>query len=558
MNELLSRLRARPALFLDLAVASLLINLLAFADTIFVMILLRRYLAYGFDATLLVLTLGTLAALAIQYGLSRVRLALAARASPARERAAAEAVFASLAQARVASLEALPPGRAVEAAQDLDALRQAHDAPNLVAVLDAPFSLLFVAATWALSPLMAGVVLAGMALSVWAAEGSLRRQSRASRDLAQARAENRSLMLSATLAADTLRAFAGLRHYGALWRRQSSRLAVLRRRIADIRGLGQAASGAAGLSVRVGVYAVGAVLVVRGELSFAALIGASILGGYAVQRVVGLVSARSLLAEAGEARTRLDGLAELPAERRGGERPAGYAGDLRLADLSFAFAGSLAPLFSGLSLELPPGGLLAVRGFNGCGKTTLLRLLAGLAEPTAGRIAAGGRDLADWDLEHWRAQLCYMPQEPFFLAGTMRDNLTMANPDLPEAELNALIRSCGLRRFLDLSEQGLDAPVNDGGRDLPLGIRRRMALVRALAGQGPLLLLDEPTEGLDAEGAQAVYAVLNDLHRAGRSIVAVSADPGILRAAHLVLDLGAAPAPALAVQRPFATPGERP
>ena len=551
MKELLSRLRANPALYLDLLVASLLVNLLAFADTIFVMILLRRYLAYGFDATLLVLSVGTLAALAMQYALSRVRLSLAARVSPARERAAAEGLFAALAGARVEAVAALPPGRAVEAAGDLEAVRLAFDGPNLVAALDAPFSLLFVAAAWALSPLMAGVILAGMALSLWAAESSSRRQSRAAKDLAAARAENRALVLSANTAADTLRAFSAQRHYGALWQAQASRLALLRRRIADTHGLGQAAAGAAGLFARVGVYAVGAVLVVRGELTFAALIGASILGGYAVQRVVGLATARALLAEAAAAGSRLDEIAALPAERRGGEKPAAYAGGLRLEDLAFAFPGASGPLFSGLSLALPPGGVLVVRGHNGCGKTTLLRLLAGLLEPTAGRIEAGGLDLAAWDLAHWRAQLCYMPQEPVLLAGTVRDNLVMANPGLPEARLNALIRTCGLRRWLDLSDKGLDAPVADAGRDLPLGIRRRMALVRALAGEGPLLLLDEPTEGLDAEGAQAVYAALNELVREGRSLVAVSADPGILRAAHLVLELGAGPA-ALTVQRPFA------
>lgn len=558
MNELFSRLRARPALFLEISVASLLINLLAFADTVFVMILLRRYLAYGFDATLLVLTCGTLVALAMQYGLSRVRVALAAQVGPARERAAAEALFAGLAGARVDALEALPPGRAVEAAQDLEAVRSAHDGTNLVALLDAPFSLLFVAAAWALSPLIALVVLLGMALSLWAAENTVRRQGDASRDLAAARTENRGLMLSANTAADTLRAFSALRHYGALWRGQSARLAALRRRIADTRGLGQAVSGTAGLSVRVGVYAVGAVLVVHGDLTFAALIGASILGGYAVQRVVGLAQARSLLAEAAAARARLDELEALPVERRDGERPASYAGDLGIANLSFAFPGVVAPLFGGVNLDLPPGGLLVVRGFNGCGKSTFLRLLAGLLEPSTGHIAAGGLALSGWDLAHWRRQLCYLPQEPYFLAGTVRDNLTMANPDLPEARLNALIRACGLRRWLDLSEKGLDAPMNDGGRDLPLGIRRRMAWVRALAGEGPLLLLDEPTEGLDAEGVQAVYALLGELHREGRTIVAVSADPAILRAAHLVLDLGGQPAPALTVQRPFAAPAAGP
>lgn len=558
MHEIYSRLKAAPALFAELLTASLLINILCLADTIYVMILLRRYVTYGFDATLFVLTAGTLAALLLQYGLSRVRLSMAGSLGPGREAAAAEGLFAAVAGAETAALEALPPGRMVEAAQDLDTVRAAYDAPNMVAVLDAPFALLFVAAAFALSPFIALVMVAGMALSLWAGEGSRRMSTQASRDLARARAENRSLLLSASQAADTVRAFQAGGHYGALWRRQAARLAGLRRRIGDVRGVSQSVSGTVSVFVRVGIYAVGAVLVVRGDLTFAALIGASILGGYGVQRVSMFIQARSLLAEAGEARGRLDELAGLPAEPGGDARPDGFAGELRLTDVEFAFPGAAGPLFTGLTFALPPGGVLAVCGYNGCGKTTLMRLLAGLAVPTRGRIEAGGLDLAEWDRDHWRAQLSYMPQEPLFLGGSMRDNLAMPNPGLDEAGLNALIRVCGLRRFLDLSEKGLEAPVNDAGRDLPLGIRRRMALARALASDGALLLLDEPTEGLDPEGVQTVYTVLNDLARSGKTIVAVSADPGIVRAAHLVLDLGALPAPALTVQRPFGDQGGRP
>jgi ATP-binding cassette subfamily C protein LapB len=141
-----------------------------------------------------------------------------------------------------------------------------------------------------------------------------------------------------------------------------------------------------------------------------------------------------------------------------------------------------------------------------------------------------------------------LPQEPTFLNTTIRENITLADP-APESaasqeRLNQVVRAAALRRFLDTSRQGLDMPVTEGGKALPLGIRRRIALARALMNPGRLVVFDDPTEGLDSEGCQAVYGILNALAKAGHTIIVATADPSILKGAVLVLDMNVKPTPA--------------
>jgi len=470
--------------------------------------------------------------------LRRVRLSMARTVSADSDRAQLLAAWDAVTWARMEALEALPPGAAAEAAQDLETVRQAADATSIDALLDAPFALLFVAATAVLSPWLAVVEIVGMGLVLAAGEKSRRHLAAAAREHREARMESRSLVAASNLGLDTVRAFRGRSFVSRLWQRQSGRVAAARRRMAAVTGISQSASAMASVFVRVGIYAVGAVEVTSGRLTFAALIGASILGSYAVQKVALLTRVRSKIEEANEAAGRLAAVLDIEQERRGGPAPE-CDGSLKAEGLAFAFPGA-EPLFEGLDLEVPPGGALVVTGGNGSGKTTLARLLLGLLAPTGGRILAAGTDLAEWDLEAWRANVLYMPQEPQLFSGTLRENLTMPSPDLSESDLNAIIRTCGLSRFLDTSEKGLETVVRNGGRDLSLGIRRRLALARALAGRGRLAVLDEPTEGLDAEGRRAVYAVMNDLRRGGRTIVAFSHDPAIVKAADIVLDLGPA------------------
>jgi ATP-binding cassette subfamily C protein LapB len=303
----------------------------------------------------------------------------------------------------------------------------------------------------------------------------------------------------------------------------------------------------------VGIYCFGAMLAVAGDMSVGGLIGASILSAKAMQ--MGSSYLQSYLAgrKAEEALVQLGEFHAMPLEPVSGSAVREFTGRLEFRDVGFAYAGSTGPLFESLSFTLPPGSVLTVTGFNGSGKSTFCKLVAGLLEPGRGQILADGIELRQFAPDWWRRQVLYLPQEPTFLNASIRENITLAELE-PESEpaqerLNQAVRASALRRFLDVSRSGLDLEIAEGGRTLPVGIRRRVALARALMNQGRLVVFDDPTEGLDSEGCLAVYSVLNALAKAGANIIVATADPNILKGAGFVLDMNEKPTPVFAAAR---------
>jgi hypothetical protein len=121
----------------------------------------------------------------------------------------------------------------------------------------------------------------------------------------------------------------------------------------------------------------------------------------------------------------------------------------------------------------------------------------------------------------------YLPQEPTFLNGTIRDNFLAASPELDEEGMNRVLRDAGLGPFIDESPKGLETEIANVGLSLALGIRRRLPLARATATGGRLVVFDEPTEGLDDEGRAATYPVIKNLVQRKHTIVIISHDETI-------------------------------
>ena len=181
-----------------------------------------------------------------------------------------------------------------------------------------------------------------------------------------------------------------------------------------------------------------------------------------------------------------------------------HAGGLRLAgrvelrDITFGFQRNQPPLIENFSLRIEPGQRVAVVGPSGSGKSTLALLVAGVYEPWSGEILFDGvprRDLSDILLHH---SVAIVDQHPFMFAASVRENLTLWNPAVPEEMVVAAARDAAIHDDILARPRGYDSPIEEGGRNFSGGERQRLEIARALVNEPSVLILDEATSGLDA------------------------------------------------------------
>ena len=549
MKELLARLLTRPAIFSEMIAASLLANVLALASPLFVIQVLNRYIAHGVDATLVTLATGTVIAIALEFGFRQVRMRLAASINKSFDEGLTNSAFSVLTGAKTAALEALPSGLRQQIVSGADALQTAYAAPNVAALLDVPFALVFVAALFLLSPTLAVIVSVFLVVVFLIALMTLSSLRIPTRDMIAAGGRRSALIGSASTAADTVRAFNAQEFIRRQWRDESALYQRLHRAVTGRQGLVASFSTSAQGLMSVAVIATGAVLVVRGEMDVGAMIGANILAARGLGPIIKLAQMSEAFAKARQSLALLQEFSRVPQERVEGSALDEFSGALEFQDLAFVYPGQRAPLFESMNLKLEPVAFLIVAGSNGTGKTTLARLIVGLLEPIRGKILVDGVDMSQIVPEWWRKQIIYLPQEPGFLNATIRENMLAGNPDMDEETLNELVRTAGLKSFIDESPDGFNTALINNGANLSLGVRRRLALARALATDGMLVVIDDLTEGLDAEGSQTVVNAMNKLSERGRTVIVFTHDPKIFAAAPRYLDLNSKPVPRLVTKK---------
>jgi ABC-type multidrug transport system fused ATPase/permease subunit len=291
-----------------------------------------------------------------------------------------------------------------------------------------------------------------------------------------------------------------------------------------------------------------AVLVLGGR---AVLAGSLTLGDLVLYVfLVGLLSVPLLqiaahMSELGQAAAALSRIAQLKAvateddHDRGLTSLAAVAGAVAFDRVSFAFRPSRWALRD-VSFEAPAGTTVAIVGLNGSGKTTTMRLLGGLARPTAGRMLVDGRDLAAVRLRAWRKHVAAVLQEPFLFDGSIAENIAYGRARASPAEIRRVGRLAHCEEFVGGLPDGYATRVGERGVQLSGGQRQRVAIARALLADPRVLLLDEATAHLDPASEALVQDGLRAL-RAGRTTFVIAHRLATVRDADqiLVLESGA-------------------
>ncbi|MGL9750392.1 MAG: heme ABC transporter ATP-binding protein/permease CydC [Symbiopectobacterium sp.] len=193
---------------------------------------------------------------------------------------------------------------------------------------------------------------------------------------------------------------------------------------------------------------------------------------------------------------------------------------LSLQRVSFTYPGQPLPVLQDITLDIAPGEHIALLGRTGCGKSTLLQLLTRAWDCDAGSITLNGLPLAQWSEPALRDMMGVVPQRIHIFSATLRDNLLLAAPQASDAQLSQQLEQVELGNLLETPE-GLNAWIGEGGRQLSGGEQSRLGLARALLHPAPLVLLDEPTEGLDADTEQKILHLLRE-NTQGKTVIIIT------------------------------------
>lgn len=325
---------------------------------------------------------------------------------------------------------------------------------------------------------------------------------------------------------------ARLDHHGEVWWRARARESRLQMIYAPISTIIQ--SGAL-----LAVLVAGAAFIAAGELTVGGLFGFAAYLGYLYPPLSQLGSLHLTVTAASASCERLVEI--LDAEPDVTDAPdaddaAVRGGRVELRDVRYVYPGTAATGLDGVSLVVRPGQFVLVTGPSGAGKSTLTRMLLRFVDVQSGAVLLDGVDVRDRTIAAVRRAVTLLPQKPMLFDLTVRENIAYARPDATDAEVEAAVREAGALEFVRELPDGFDTLVGEDGAVLSGGQRQRLAIARALLRTSPVLVLDEPTTGLDAPTARAVLDPLRRLS-GGRTTIVVSHDLTPARDADLVVVL---------------------
>ena len=514
--------RAIRSALAELLVASLAINILTFAVPVFILQVYDRVIAQAGLTTLQGLVIGMAAVIIFDFIMRQARSALLRESAAKLDSNIGQSLFDKIMSLPLRHLEARPTAYWQALFRDVDHIRSFMSGASVVALADVPFAVLGVILISLVAPPVTIVLYIAIPIFIllaWRA-GSVS----ARKEIDERKVTNRRDALLGDMigARTTVKAVGGGAYLRRQWeRRQADTIAENMERGAAAERyhhIGQALQ----LVTLVSIAGIGAIGILDQTLTIGSLVAANMIASRVIQPLNIMVGQFRAFSQFRQSLGRLDQVFNLPSSNQETSvslrRPQGR---IVLEKVIFRYSrDDQQNAVEGVSAGFGPCGLHAVVGPNGSGKSTLLKLLRGLYTPLSGRVTIDDGDLAQFSDAECHNWIGYVPQSTRLVAGPIKANLVMGGDDPSDEELVRATTLAGAHADILALPGGYATPVGENGDSLPGGLRQRLAIARALVGDPPVVLMDEPTNDLDPEATSTLINTLKTLSKDHTVVVA--------------------------------------
>lgn len=533
-EELRAVLRELRGLILATVLFSIVVNLLMLTSPLYMLQVYDRVLGSGSEATLVALSVLViflfLAMGILEHSRSKVMAIVGARFQ---ERLDRRVFTAAMQRSSVAPNDSV----AITSQRDLEAIRAFLASQVLLALMDLPWTPLFLAALFIFHPMLGWLAVGGGAILILVTilnqvmSQDPQKEAGATAIMAERMADQ---MKSE---AETLQAL-GMSGAGFdRWQKARQRAQDWAIRLAGLSGGFGSLTKTFRLFLQSAMLGLGAWLVLQGQLSPGAMIAGSVLMGRALAPIEMAVGQWAVAQKASEGWHRLsDLLGRIPNQppRMALPRPRSL---VEASGLTVTPPGEHVPLLRMVGFELQPGQALGVIGPSGAGKSTLAKALTGVWKPAAGRIRLDGATLDQYDPDVLGRLIGYLPQRIALFDGTIAENIARLDGQADSARVVEAARKADAHDMIVRLPQGYDTRVSAAGGRLSGGQMQRIALARALFGDPVLLILDEPNSNLDNEGSMALNTAIRTMKAEGKSVLIMAHRPAAIQECDLLLVL---------------------
>lgn len=517
--------------FREVLAMSFFVNVMALAVPVFTLQVYDRVVFHAGISTLYGLVIGMILVLAFDYILRQARSRIMQTVALRVDVQVGRRLFNKFMNLPLQTMEAQPAPHWQSLFRDVDTVRNTLSGASAVLIADLPFALLFLGLILVIAFPVAWVILFVMLPAflfvAWRSGAIMSQAQGAERQSTQSRDGLIGEIINGRTTVKALALDGAMR---PLWEQKHADNivnSITRGGKTDTySNFGQTLT----MATTILMTSIGAVAIINQEMTMGALIAANMLSGRLLGPLNQLVGQWRGYAAFWQSVDRLGAVFEAEGEREESEvkleKP---RGEILVEQATFSYGEGLKPTVDGVSVKLEQHGIHALVGRNGSGKTTLLKIIQGLYKPSSGRVLLDGADISQFtrtELAHW---LGYVPQECVLFAGTVRDNIVHRIPEATDDEVIKASEAAGVHRFIINMPDGYATEIGEAGRRLSGGQRQRIAISRALVGDPPVVLLDEPSSSLDRQAEIELRNTLKEIAKE-RTVIIVTHSPILLAA----------------------------